>query len=330
MKSYLLVVAEPKIGSGEKPNPAQGCWASEAACAVEETARASATLRIATASGTRPAVSRLSLEPRFHYELADLAFAAAIARPSARHPESSSLSLVDLTERAFVCARNLASALRARGETQDKILEALERAARAALKERAGFDAAAAAQPAVAARLGVADVAEALDAAVRGARERGSAVMRVLEPAFATVLALRDVDLRTVDGLIVAGAPANDAGTDPDVADAIGRAHALGKPIALLSYGAAAALEAGRLGDGRWLFDGYVATGPSADERDQVREAMSIDVADTETLLKNRGAVVATAAPWTPNVRIDRNLISTQNYLSASAAVSRLLGRASR
>lgn len=121
-------------------------------------------------------------------------------------------------------------------------------------------------------------------------------------------------------------APMEDLARSPIVGRILGHFHSRGKPAALICHGPAALL-AGNGADGSWLYAGYEMTAFSAVEEKQAeKQALGGEVEFyLDDALTARGGKVSTAAPWTPRVVRDRELITGQNPQSDRELVRELL-----
>jgi putative intracellular protease/amidase len=136
---------------------------------------------------------------------------------------------------------------------------------------------------------------------------------------------LADVSVDDFDAVIYPGGhgPMEDLAVDADSGRLLVAALGSGKPLAVVCHGPAALLAA-RTADGTSAFAGYRVAAFTNEEEVQG------GLADKATwLLEDRlvadGVVVDKAAPWTPHVVVDRNLITGQNPMSSAPLAAELL-----
>ncbi|MBF6339120.1 type 1 glutamine amidotransferase domain-containing protein [Nocardia abscessus] len=117
--------------------------------------------------------------------------------------------------------------------------------------------------------------------------------------------------------------PMEDLAVDADSGRLLSTVLASGKPLAVVCH-APAALLAATEGDGANTFAGYTLTGFTNAE-----EAQAGFADKAEWLLQDRlvaiGADFREADPWTPNVVVDRTLITGQNPASSAGVADELL-----
>ncbi|MFK0194942.1 type 1 glutamine amidotransferase domain-containing protein [Kitasatospora sp. NPDC090308] len=141
-------------------------------------------------------------------------------------------------------------------------------------------------------------------------------------------LAIADVDLDDYDAVFYPGGhgPMEDLARDADSGRLLVRALASGKPLAVVCHGPAALLAATDPATGRNAFAGRrVAAFTDAEET-------LAGLADRapwllQTRLTEAGLTVDPAAPWTPHVVVDGNLITGQNPSSSAPLAEELLKR---
>ncbi|MGK8524073.1 type 1 glutamine amidotransferase domain-containing protein [Nocardia asteroides] len=138
-------------------------------------------------------------------------------------------------------------------------------------------------------------------------------------------IALTEVDLADYAAVFYPGGhgPMEDLSVDPDSGRLLTTALASGTPLAVVCH-APAALLAATEGDGGNAFAGYALTGFTNAEETQAGFADK-----AEWLLQDRlvaiGADFREAEPWSPNVVVDRNLITGQNPASSAGVADELL-----
>ena len=156
-----------------------------------------------------------------------------------------------------------------------------------------------------------------------GARQMSDAVAAMTELRSPAVLA--DVSLDDYDAVFYPGGhgPMEDLAEDADSGRLLTAALASGKPLAVVCHGPAALLAA-RDADGKSAFAGYRVAAFTNEEEVQGGLADK-----AKWLLEDRlvadGVVVDKAAPWTPHVVVDRNLITGQNPMSSAPLAAELL-----
>jgi putative intracellular protease/amidase len=156
-----------------------------------------------------------------------------------------------------------------------------------------------------------------------GARQMSDAVAAMAE--LRRPLALADVSLGDYDAVFYPGGhgPMEDLSEDADSGRLLTAALASGKPLAVVCHGPAALLAA-RQADGTSSFAGYRIAAFTNEEEIQGGLAEK-----AKWLLEDRlvadGVVVDKAAPWTPHVVVDRNLITGQNPMSSAPLAAELV-----
>ena len=138
-------------------------------------------------------------------------------------------------------------------------------------------------------------------------------------------VAVADASIDDYDAVFYPGGhgPMEDLAVDADSGALLTAALASGKPLAVVCHGPAALLAA-RKADGTSAFAGYRVAAFTNEEEVQG------GLADKALwLLEDRlvadGVVVDKAAPWTPHVVVDRNLITGQNPMSSAPLAEELL-----
>lgn len=171
--------------------------------------------------------------------------------------------------------------------------------------------------------------ANSLAAAFTGG-EDGAAAMReavAAIPELKSPVALAEVSVDDYDAVFYPGGhgPMEDLAEDAVSGRLLTAALASGKPLAVVCHGPAALLAA-KKEDGTSAFAGYrVAAFTNAEE------AQGGLAEKAKWLLQDRleadGVGVDAAAPWTPHVVVDRNLITGQNPMSSAALADELVKR---
>ncbi|MCD0449085.1 type 1 glutamine amidotransferase domain-containing protein [Actinocorallia sp. API 0066] len=140
-------------------------------------------------------------------------------------------------------------------------------------------------------------------------------------------LKLDEVDLADYDAVFYPGGhgPMEDLAVDATSGRLLVAALNSGKPLAVVCH-APAALLAATLEDGTSAFRGRRITAFSNEEE---RQAGLADRAVwlLEDRLREIGADVSVAAPWTPNVVVDGTLVTGQNPMSSALIADELLKR---
>ncbi|WP_113704893.1 type 1 glutamine amidotransferase domain-containing protein [Nonomuraea lactucae] len=174
---------------------------------------------------------------------------------------------------------------------------------------------------------GVVPVADAgsLAPAVNGDRDITPELAEIA--GLASPLTLEEVDLADYQAVFYPGGhgPMEDLAVDATSGRLLVKALESGKPLGVVCHAPAALLAANRA-DGTSAFTGRKITAFSNEEE---RQGGLADKAVwlLEDRLKGIGADVRVAAPWTPNVVIDGNLITGQNPMSSGPLAAELLKR---
>lgn len=141
----------------------------------------------------------------------------------------------------------------------------------------------------------------------------------------ASPLKLEEVDLADYDAVFYPGGhgPMEDLAVDAASGRLLVEALESGKPLGVVCHGPAALLAANRA-DGTSAFANRKITAFSNEEE---RQGGLADKAIwlLEDRLKSIGADVQVAAPWTPNVVVDGNLVTGQNPMSSELLAAELL-----
>jgi putative intracellular protease/amidase len=152
------------------------------------------------------------------------------------------------------------------------------------------------------------------------------AYLRELEPQLSRPLALDAVDPRRYHALYLPGghAPMVDLAGDGDLGALLIAATDAGTPVAALCHGVAGLLSA-RNGTG-WQFAGRSMTGFS--DREEIEGGYGEQIPYfVEARLREEGAAIDPADPWTSHVVVDGNLITGQNPQSSAATADALVTR---
>ena len=156
-----------------------------------------------------------------------------------------------------------------------------------------------------------------------GARQMADAVAAMSE--LRSPIALDEVSLDDYDAVFYPGGhgPMEDLAVDADSGRLLTAALASGKPLAVVCHGPAALLAA-KGADGTSSFAGYRIAAFTNEE--EVQGGLA-DKAKwlLEDRLRADGVMVDKAAPWTPHVVVDRNLITGQNPMSSAPLADELL-----
>ncbi|MFD5818249.1 type 1 glutamine amidotransferase domain-containing protein [Streptomyces sp. NPDC127038] len=141
----------------------------------------------------------------------------------------------------------------------------------------------------------------------------------------AAPLSLADVRLSDYDALYLPGghAPMADLAEDPALGRLLNEADAEGTVVAALCHGVAALLSA-TAPDGTFTFAGRALTA-FADEEERQGGLGDNTPFFLESVLRERGAVVETGAPWSSTVVVDGNLVTGQNPQSSTATAEATL-----
>jgi putative intracellular protease/amidase len=156
-----------------------------------------------------------------------------------------------------------------------------------------------------------------------GAQQMADAVAAMAE--LRAPVALADVSLDDYDAVLYPGGhgPMEDLAVDADSGRLLTAALSSGKPLAVVCHGPAALLAA-KDADGTSSFAGYRVAAFTNEE--EVQGGLADKAA---WLLEDRlvadGVTVDKAAPWTPHVVVDRNLITGQNPMSSAPLADELL-----
>ena len=167
---------------------------------------------------------------------------------------------------------------------------------------------------------GVVPTADAGSLAAPGMSDAVAAITELRSP-----VALAGVSVDDYDAVFYPGGhgPMEDLAVDADSGRLLTAALASGKPLAVVCHGPAALLAAHQA-DGTSSFAGYRVAAFTDEE--EVQGGLA---GKAKWLLEDRliadGVVVDKAAPWTPHVVVDRNLITGQNPMSSAPLADELL-----
>lgn len=166
---------------------------------------------------------------------------------------------------------------------------------------------------------GVAPIADA-GSLVDGDAE---AIARII--ALRTPLVLADVDPLAYDAVYYPGGhgPMQDLAVDADSARLIAATVAAGRPLAAICHGLAALLPA-RTSTGTSILAGRRITGFS-DEEERIGGLADRAPFLLETSLRERGADVEVAQPWSDHTVVDGLLITGQNPQSSASVAAALV-----
>jgi putative intracellular protease/amidase len=156
-----------------------------------------------------------------------------------------------------------------------------------------------------------------------GAQQMSDAVAAMTE--LRSPVALAEVSLDDYDAVFYPGGhgPMEDLAVDADSGRLLTAALASGKPLAVVCHGPAALLAAYDA-DGNSSFAGYRIAAFTNEEEVQGGLADKAKWLLEDRLIAD-GVVVDKAAPWTPHVVVDRNLITGQNPMSSAPLAEELL-----
>ena len=166
---------------------------------------------------------------------------------------------------------------------------------------------------------GIAPVADA------GSLRDGDADAIAAIDGLASPLALADVDPAAYDAVYYPGGhgPMQDLATDADSAALIAATIAGGRPLAAVCHGLAALLPS-RDAEGRPVVAGRTITGFS-DEEERIGGLADRAPFLLESSLRELGADIAVAEPWSDHVVVDGRLITGQNPQSSASAAAALV-----
>jgi putative intracellular protease/amidase len=166
---------------------------------------------------------------------------------------------------------------------------------------------------------GIAPVADA------GSLRDGDADAIAAIDGLASPLVLAAVDPAAYDAVYYPGGhgPMQDLATDADSAALITATIAGGRPLAAVCHGLAALLPA-RDAEGRPVVAGRTITGFS-DEEERIGGLADRAPFLLESSLRELGADIAVAEPWSDHVVVDGQLITGQNPQSSASAAAALV-----
>ncbi|MFF2371762.1 type 1 glutamine amidotransferase domain-containing protein [Agromyces sp. NPDC058110] len=167
-----------------------------------------------------------------------------------------------------------------------------------------------------------------LDPSQTGGEERARAFAEYLDgiaAELASPAAIADVDAADYAAVVLPGGhgPMSDLAFDPVVGRVLVDANTAGTVIAPFCHGPAALLSAS-LPDGSFAFAGRRLT-VFTDEEERTGGTGANTPWWVESRLRERGAVIDSAAPWSDHVVVDGNLITGQNPQSSASVAARVL-----
>ncbi len=136
---------------------------------------------------------------------------------------------------------------------------------------------------------------------------------------------VESVDLTAYAAIVLPGGhgPMADLAHDPNVGRVLVAANDAGVVIAPFCHGPAALLSATR-DDGTFAFAGRRLT-VFTDEEERTGGTGENTPWWVESALRERGAVIDSAAPWSDHVVVDGNLITGQNPQSSASVARRVI-----
>jgi putative intracellular protease/amidase len=177
---------------------------------------------------------------------------------------------------------------------------------------------------------GVAPTVDAgsLDPSQTGGEERAKDFASYLDSIAAELsapAALADVDASDYAAIVLPGGhgPMADLASDADAGRLLTEANDAGAVIAPFCHGPAALLSAVRP-DGSFAFAGRRLT-VFTDEEERTGGTGENTPWFVETRLRERGAVIESAEPWSDHVVVDGNLVSGQNPQSSASVARRVV-----
>lgn len=170
--------------------------------------------------------------------------------------------------------------------------------------------------------------AGSLDPSQTGGEEQARDLADYLESIsgdLAAALPVAGVDPDAYDAIVLPGGhgPMTDLAFDPNVGRVLVAANDAGTIIAPFCHGPAALLSA-KLGDGSNAFAGRRLT-VFTDEEERTGGTGENTPWWVESALRDAGAVIDAAAPWSNHVVVDGNLISGQNPQSSTSVARRVI-----
>lgn len=168
-----------------------------------------------------------------------------------------------------------------------------------------------------------------LDPAQTGGEEQARELADYLESIagdLADAVPVADVDPNAYDAIVLPGGhgPMTDLAFDPNVGRVLVAANDAGTIIAPFCHGPAALLSA-KLADGSNAFAGRRLT-VFTDEEERTGGTGENTPWWVESALRDAGAVIDAAAPWSDHVVVDGNLITGQNPQSSASVARRVIG----
>ncbi|MGW4929779.1 type 1 glutamine amidotransferase domain-containing protein [Agromyces sp. NPDC004153] len=170
--------------------------------------------------------------------------------------------------------------------------------------------------------------AVSLDAAAVGSAETArelEAYLASIADGLTAAVPVADVDPADYAAVVLPGGhgPMADLASDPAVGRVLVAANDAGTIIAPFCHGPAALLSA-TLADGTNAFAGRRLT-VFTDEEERTGGTGENTPWWVETALRDAGAVIESAAPWSDHVVVDGNLITGQNPQSSASVARRVL-----
>ena len=149
--------------------------------------------------------------------------------------------------------------------------------------------------------------------------------LEAIEDDLAAATPIATVDAAAYDAIVLPGGhgPMADLSFDPNVGRVLVAANEAGTIIAPFCHGPAALLSATRA-DGSFAFAGRRLT-VFTDEEERTGGTGERTPWWVETRLRERRAVIDSAAPWSDHVVVDGNLITGQNPQSSASVARRLI-----
>ncbi|GAA1831102.1 type 1 glutamine amidotransferase domain-containing protein [Agromyces salentinus] len=177
---------------------------------------------------------------------------------------------------------------------------------------------------------GVAPTVDAgsLDPSQTGGEERArefTAYLGSISAELGSPVAIAEVDPAGYDAVVLPGGhgPMTDLAFDAEVGRVLVAADEAGAVIAPFCHGPAALLSATRP-DGSFAFAGRRLT-VFTDEEERTGGTGENTPWFVESRLRERGAVIESAAPWSDHVVVDGNLITGQNPQSSASVAGRVV-----
>ncbi|KQM81392.1 type 1 glutamine amidotransferase domain-containing protein [Agromyces sp. Leaf222] len=149
--------------------------------------------------------------------------------------------------------------------------------------------------------------------------------LEVIAGELSSPVAIADVDAADYAAIVLPGGhgPMSDLAFDAATGRVLVAANEVGAVIAPFCHGPAALLSA-QLADGTFAFAGRRLT-VFTDDEERTGGTGENTPWFVETRLRERGAVIDSAAPWSDHVVVDGNLITGQNPQSSASVARRVL-----